>query len=417
MPIRLFISHSSQDITFVEGLVELLRAAIELRQEEIRCTSLDGYRLPGGAHTDAQLQEEVMAADVCLGVISPRALESLYVAFELGARWGARRPLIPILAPGVQPDVLRGPLGGINALQCTRPQLHQLVDDVARQLSRTPSSPAAYDRYIDRLLDESVNATDAASAGSSLSATAKGQLDDLVLFFSLRLGPVFVRSQRIEMGEQRDPWLADPSNIMLEVVPDEAQGAAGLRALRQAGGGIGVAYGDDAYLGSVTEARQLREGGKERWRVVFVPERSPHGSFISEVATEGYSADDIAELRARRILLNEDLPGSHRRRVSALGGLVRGMSTPLPVERSPFPMVREMVGAADAPLLLTACRLFGVLYLKLSGTVEHVWQLDLALKDPDTLRVDFEGQRRRVYENADPRVIRVEGTCSLSAGA
>jgi hypothetical protein len=61
--------------------------------------SIDGYRLPGGADTDIQLRQEVHEADAFIGVISSHSISSLYVAFELGARWGAGRPLIPLITP------------------------------------------------------------------------------------------------------------------------------------------------------------------------------------------------------------------------------------------------------------------------------------------------------------------------------
>jgi len=37
---RLFVSHSSKDLSFVEALVEFLRSALNLAALDIRCTSL-----------------------------------------------------------------------------------------------------------------------------------------------------------------------------------------------------------------------------------------------------------------------------------------------------------------------------------------------------------------------------------------
>lgn len=151
--IRLFISHSSQDHELVRLLVELLRSALPLPATQVRCTSIDGYRLPGGANTDAQLRAEVHDTDAFIGVISAQSIKSLYVVFELGARWGAGKPLIPLLAPGVDVNVLGGPLIGINALRAdNRAQLHQLVMNIARELQLTPEAPQVYERYIDAIL-------------------------------------------------------------------------------------------------------------------------------------------------------------------------------------------------------------------------------------------------------------------------
>ena len=151
--LQLFISHSSRDAELVGLLIELCRAGLNLSADEIRATSVDGYRLAGGANTDEQLRREVHDAAVLIGVISLHSLESHYVVFELGARWGADRPLIPVLAPGIDASGLPGPLAGRNALRGDNgSQLHQLVHDVAALLDRSPDKPAAYQKYVDRVL-------------------------------------------------------------------------------------------------------------------------------------------------------------------------------------------------------------------------------------------------------------------------
>lgn len=42
---QVYISHSSRDLELVESLVALLRAALNLRPEDIRCTSLERLSL------------------------------------------------------------------------------------------------------------------------------------------------------------------------------------------------------------------------------------------------------------------------------------------------------------------------------------------------------------------------------------
>ena len=151
--IRLFISHSSKDSKFVQSLVELLRTALPLPASQVRCTSIDGYRLPGGANTDQQLRQEVHEADTFIGIISLHSINSLYVAFELGARWGAGRSLIPLIVPGTDSNILSGPLAGINALNAgNRSQIHQLISDLSTELGVSAESPAAYEHNIESIL-------------------------------------------------------------------------------------------------------------------------------------------------------------------------------------------------------------------------------------------------------------------------
>jgi hypothetical protein len=151
--IRLFISHSSKDSLFVQSLIDLIRAALNLGSTQIRCTSIDGYRLPGGANTNEQLKQEVHQADTFIGIISAESINSVYVVFELGARWGANRSLIPLIAPGTNTDALKGPLKDINALSANRSQLHQLLHQLSQELGVSLEPSASFERLIDNILD------------------------------------------------------------------------------------------------------------------------------------------------------------------------------------------------------------------------------------------------------------------------
>jgi TIR domain len=107
--LSIFISHSSKDADLALALIDLLKAALALRADQIRCSSVDGYRLPVGVNTESKLREEVNAAKVAVGLITPNSLASYYVMFELGARWGADLFLAPLMA-GVKAGELSGPL-------------------------------------------------------------------------------------------------------------------------------------------------------------------------------------------------------------------------------------------------------------------------------------------------------------------
>jgi hypothetical protein len=146
--ILVFISHSSKDAPLALALIELLTSGLGLQSHQIRCSSVDGYRLPVGVNTETKLREEVNASRVVIGLITPNSLASAFVMFELGARWGANQFLAPLLA-GVKPSELTGPLSLLNALSSNNEaQLHQLLRDVSKQLGLTLQDPASYVRYI-----------------------------------------------------------------------------------------------------------------------------------------------------------------------------------------------------------------------------------------------------------------------------
>ena len=142
---KVFISHSSKDIEIASSIINLLEKSMSFTDGDIRCSSVNGYRLPGGVTTDEMLRIEVHDAEMSIGLITPNSLKSLYVAFELGARWGAGKPMVPLLASGVTPDDLEGPLAGINALNCeSESQLNQLVEETSSRLGMPLRRPSVY---------------------------------------------------------------------------------------------------------------------------------------------------------------------------------------------------------------------------------------------------------------------------------
>ena len=153
---RIFISHSTQDHDLAEALILLLRSALSLSTEEIRCSSVDGYRLPVGANTDEKIRREVYECEVLIGLLTPASIASPYVLFELGARWGAGMDIAPVVCRGAHVAMLRGPLKSLNSLEgSVETQVHQLLFDVARALDLQSSSPAAYYKQLKDFVKES----------------------------------------------------------------------------------------------------------------------------------------------------------------------------------------------------------------------------------------------------------------------
>lgn len=158
--IRVFISHSSKDVGVAEKLIQLIRPALNLKVEDIRCTSVDGYRLPGGAKTDNNLQVEILKCELLIGLVSSDSMNSHYTLFELGARWGAKKPMIPLIIDKKGAGILKGPLSGINALDAyEEAQLMQFIGDAGAVLKIQPEQPNSYHVYVKSLIASLPNAT------------------------------------------------------------------------------------------------------------------------------------------------------------------------------------------------------------------------------------------------------------------
>ncbi len=149
----IFISHASEDKKLAGALVELLRSALNLSADKILCTSVDGYRLPVGSDTDEALREAVLACKTLVGIVSPASRRSAYVLNELGARWGTRKPLVPVTAGGVAPGELGGPVGKLNALNLSsRPSVQQLIGDLATEFKIETERPEVFAKQIDSVV-------------------------------------------------------------------------------------------------------------------------------------------------------------------------------------------------------------------------------------------------------------------------
>ncbi len=146
--IDIFLSHSSKDLELAKALADLFAFALTIPANRIRCTSVAGYGLAGGADTDTQLRNEIKEAPVLVGLITDVSVESLYVLFELGARWGTGKKLVPVLGAGASPTILMGPLSGMNALSCGEEGLLQLLAELAVTMSVPPPNSALVLRHV-----------------------------------------------------------------------------------------------------------------------------------------------------------------------------------------------------------------------------------------------------------------------------
>lgn len=146
---KIFVSHSSVDKVVAEAFVQLLRTALNLASKDIRCTSVEGYKLSAGANSNEQLRTEVFGCELFVALLSPASMKSVYVMFELGARWGTKRHLAPIRICGTQSGELKAPLSGIHAIDGTsESDLHQLLADMGTSLSSPAENAAAYSKAL-----------------------------------------------------------------------------------------------------------------------------------------------------------------------------------------------------------------------------------------------------------------------------
>lgn len=143
--IDIFISHSASDKKLASALVKLLVAAFKLRDVQIRCTSVDGYKLPAGISVENRLHTEVHHSKIFVALITPHSLKSMYFLMELGARWGANQLLCPLFAVGANSKDLNDWLRNYHGVNVeSSPDMLQLLQNLGSVLKRKPENPSAY---------------------------------------------------------------------------------------------------------------------------------------------------------------------------------------------------------------------------------------------------------------------------------
>ena len=149
----IFISHSSKDAGFANTLVRFLRVALRLSASQIRCTSVEETQLFGGANVQETLRQEILGSKIFIIVLSPTSLNSIYVLFELGARWGANKKMFPLLMPSVDLNQVPEPISTFHIIKCNRAGVWNLIEDVSKALDFEPETPESLQNEIDNLLN------------------------------------------------------------------------------------------------------------------------------------------------------------------------------------------------------------------------------------------------------------------------
>jgi hypothetical protein len=179
-----------------------------------------------------------------------------------------------------------------------------------------------------------------------------------------------------------------------------------------------VAHGYDVAMAKPLTATRRTVGSEVTWNLTFAPTQTDFNSFM-EMGSGSTTADQFAEMRVRRLLLNENpyhedesAPTIRQLNDASREVLIRGLNQPIKIERSRFPALFQEL-KSDPRAFLEIAWIATVADLKLSASVEVIEKLSLTLVGT-TLEVEFAGRRHRKYVNEDPYEIRVQGKLELT---
>jgi hypothetical protein len=139
------------------------------------------------------------------------------------------------------------------------------------------------------------------------------------------------------------------------------------------------------------------------------------------MSINGVSSDQIAEFRARFMLLNEKPFRANDKSQSLINlndrlieAYVSGVNSPIKIEGSGLPNLWTNVNK-DIASFLPLARLISVFHLIASNTCEYILDLTIGPVTDERVHIKFKGQRHRQYVNAEPYIISFEGQCDLKS--
>lgn len=207
-------------------------------------------------------------------------------------------------------------------------------------------------------------------------------------------------------------------NIEILCESDSAETSAAFKELQQTkfDREVAVAYRDTAVWAEISEIEQRVDADGEKWHLTL-RDSTPESHVFSEMAYNKLSSNEIAEMRARLILLGEkpemrfgeNVPTIDSINDAMLHSFVSGMSGPLKAQESSFSYLNcEMLNKYPKAYVVAA-RTLAVKFLILSHTVNEILKLDISIKSKNTISVKFRGRRAKIYSNLDAHIIEFEG--------
>jgi TIR domain-containing protein len=226
------------------------------------------------------------------------------------------------------------------------------------------------------------------------------------------LDQFFFRAQTVKHGQD--------GLFTIEIAPSNAEQEADLQTLlpRQHGGSrVPFAVRNDAHLVRIKGCEKDISGEPPVWKLTLAPEENGFGGNGVPNINDGGKTDtpdDIARLRAGRILVNDPpLKAPDKRGYdswSLVETYITGATTGYPVKECAIQSIFAKYAKNSSWRELA--RLQAVFLLKASGTVEHILDLTIGPVRGGKVAVTFRGRRRPEY-SSESTVIEISNSCPL----
>ena len=397
----LFISHASEDKD------DVARPLADLFIQQGLKVWYDEYTLKVGDSLRRSIDRGLAGCRFGLVILSPHFLKKEWTKKELDGlvarEDGSEKRILPVWHKVSRKDVVSfSPLLGDKLGVSTTKGLDHVVCEIMRVFGGDNGKPRSFARVKKRPNPKAQKAVSSKSGGTGKSAVTWVLIDRF--FFPAR------SVQQTQDG-----------TFQIVIVSADSDQEADLESLctKRHGGGsvIPFAVRNDAHFVRIMGCEKELAGQKAKWTLTAAPDDSNFdGSGMEATISEGsktYTPDELARLRAGRILLNNPPVQEHDRRsfhYSLVEGAITG-SGKYEVRES---VIRTVFGLhGKRSYWRELARLQAVFCLKATGTVDQVLALSIGPVRTGKVFVSFRGRRRPRYTGQEPSPIEFSGDCVL----
>jgi hypothetical protein len=222
----------------------------------------------------------------------------------------------------------------------------------------------------------------------------------------------FFPASRVQQGQDRV--------FTVKIAPTTVEQEADLETLRPQWHAASVPFAVryDAHLVRVRGCEKDLSSKRALWTLTLAPEEgNSFGSAMEPTFNDGskvYTPEDVARLRAGRLLMNEPPPKSSDNRsfgaYSFLEGAIAGSGKYL-VRECAIQSMFTQYGKSSS--WREFARLQAIFLLKATGAVDDILALTIGPVRAGKVAVTFRGRRRARYSGNDPVQIEVSGACPV----
>ncbi|PIH55332.1 toll/interleukin-1 receptor domain-containing protein [Paenibacillus sp. LK1] len=143
---KLFISHSTKDVKYVEFLIEFLES-MGVNENQIFCSSFEPYGIPLGDNFLERIKQELSNEVLVLFVLSKNFIESPICLCEMGATWVLANKHVPILIPPFDYSDIRGVIPLTQGFKISEPhKLNSFKDTILQYFDLGPMDFSKWER-------------------------------------------------------------------------------------------------------------------------------------------------------------------------------------------------------------------------------------------------------------------------------